>query len=256
MLCRSTDLRQRSRPTSRLVPAIVRNAVNAHSADTPAVPGDSDLGKRVVVVPYGGDKTRLADRLQLVAGVWGIALLIVAVRLRVGPLALVALGPIAFLLLPSSILRRLPGGSALVPASPYRVEFDRHGLTFGDPAEPPRQVRWEDIERMDTDRWCWGRLIARDGSLIGRVQPAYVRLQGPWFRAPSLAVYAVRMRPDLFVPSPSANRFTQPYGFERPSLGYRPPDLVAIERRQTVLLVLFVGSLVGLLAGMMVLFAN
>jgi hypothetical protein len=64
------------------------------------------------------------------------------------------------------------------------------------------------------------------------------------------------MRPDLFVPSPSDNRFTQPYGFERPSPGYRPPDLAAIERRQTVLLVLFLGFLIALLAGMVVLFGN
>jgi hypothetical protein len=64
------------------------------------------------------------------------------------------------------------------------------------------------------------------------------------------------MRPDLFVPSLSDNRFTQPYGFERPSPGHRPPDLAAIERRQTVLLVLFLGSLIALIAGMVVLVGN
>ena len=144
----------------------------------------------------------------------------------------------------------------LVPASPYRVEFDRDGLTFGEPDEPSRHIPWDTIARMDTDRWCWGRLIARDGGVIAQVQPAYVRLQGGLFRAPSLAVYTVRMRPDLFVLSPPVDQFTQPYGFQRPSHGYQPPDLVAIERRQTALLVLFLVSLVAVLLGMVVLLAK
>jgi len=235
---------------------MVQRALNAHVSDTSAMAGDSDRGKRVVVVPFDGDRTKLANRLLTVALFGGVAVLVVAVRLRVGLLGLVGAGSVALSVLPSSILRRLPRGGSLVSASPYRVEFDRDGLTFGGPNQTSLHVPWDKVERMDTDRWCRGRLLARDGSLIASVQPAYVRLQGPWFGAPSLAVHAVRTRPDLFVPSPSANRFTQPYGFERPSPGYRPPDVAAIERRQRVLLVLFLGSLVALLVGAVVLSAR
>jgi len=206
--------------------------------------GSPDADERVVVVPFGGDKTRRADRLQLVALTWAIAVLIGAAAIHPGApafvaLALVAFLPTALLQLPTPILRRIPGSGALIPESPYRVEFDRHGLTFGAPEISPHQVPWDAIERMDVDQWCWGRLIARDGTLIAAVQPALVRLPVPKFRSPSLAVYAVRTRPDLFVPSQTTNRFTQPYGFERPSPGHEAPDLAAIERRQTALEVAF-----------------
>ena len=220
------------------------------------MPGDPAPHEPIVVVPYGGHETTLARRVESLAWVWAIAAIILAVALRAGPLILVALAPIVYLRIPPSILRRLPGGHRLVAASPYRVELDRDGLTFGDPTGSPHRVPWDEVERMEADGWGWGRLIARDGSMIAQVNPAYVRLQGSWLRSPSLAVFAVRMRPDLFVPSTSVNRFTQPYGFQRPTPGHRPPDLAAIDRRQVILQVLFVGALLAIVVGVFVLFPN
>jgi hypothetical protein len=212
----------------------------------------------MVIVPYGGYETPVARRLEVIAWFWAVAFVVASVTLRLG-LGLfafvVALGPVLCLKLPPSVLRRLPGGRLIVAAQPYAVELDRRALAFPHPDEPVRRILWDDIERMEAARWGGGRLIGRDGEPICWVQPAYVRLQrgGLGFRSRSLAVEVVRMRPDLFVLSPPENRFTQPYGFQRPTPGYNPPDLTAIDRRQVLLHVLLFVALGATIVGVVVL---
>ena len=107
------------------------------------------------------------------------------------------------------------------------------------------RVAWEHIAALEVDRWNRGTVIGVNGETIGMLDPAFVRPQKGLFRAPSLAVHVVRVRPDLFVLSQPSNRFSQPYGFRRPSPDYVPPDLAAIQRRQDLIFVILVLALVA-----------
>ena len=207
---------------------------------------------RVVIVPFGAERTRLYDRLWVLAIGWAVA---VPLALRAaaidmtGPLLAAYLGPLVVLVIvlviPSAIIRRLPGGRALVLSSPPRMELDRDGISLWAPEGLVGEVGWEHIGALEVDRWSRGTVVAVDGETIGMLDPAFVRPQRGLFRAPSLAVHVVHVRPDLFVLSPPPNRFTQPYGFRRPTPGYVPPDLAVIQRRQNAVFVLVVVAIVA-----------
>jgi hypothetical protein len=205
----------------------------------------------VVIVPFGAERSRLYDRLWGLAIGWAVA---VPLALRAadismsGPLLAAYFLPLILLVIvlviPAAIVRRLPGGRALVVASPPRIELDAEGISLWAPEGLVGRVSWDHIEALEVDRWNRGTVIGVDGETIGMLDPAFVRPQKGLFRAPSLAVHVVRVRPDLFVLSKSSNRFSQPYGFQRLSPDYTPPDLAAIQRRQDLIFVILVLALV------------
>lgn len=206
----------------------------------------------MVIVPFGAERSRLYDRLWGVAIGWAVA---VPLALRAadismtGPLLTAYFLPLILLvivlIIPSRIVRRLPGGRALVLASPPRIELDPEGMSLWAPEGLVGRVSWDHIGALEVDRWNRGTVIGVDGETIGMLDPAFTRPQRGLFRAPSLAVHVVRVRPDLFVLSRPSNRFRQPYGFLRPMSGYTPPDLAAIQRRQDRIFVIFVLAIIG-----------
>ena len=202
---------------------------------------------RLIIVPFGAERSRLYDRLWgLVIG-WAVA---VPLALRAadismtGPLLTAYFLPLILLVIvlviPSRIVRRLPGGRALLVASPPRIELDAEGMSLWAPEGLVGRVSWDHIGALEVDRWNRGTVIGLDGGTIGMLDPAFVRPQRGLFRAPSLAVHVVRVRPDLFVLSRPSNRFSQPYGFRRRSPDYAPPDLAAIQRRQDLILIILI----------------
>jgi hypothetical protein len=201
----------------------------------------------VVVVPFGAERTRLYDRLWVLAIGWAV---VVPLALRAGDISMTGSLFIAYflplillvivLLIPSTIVRRLPGGRALVLANPPRIELDPEGMSLWAPEGLVGRVSWEHIGALEVDRWNRGTVVATDGETIGMLDPAFTRPQRGLFRAPSLAMHVVRVRPDLFVLSRPPNRFSQPYGFRRPTPDYVPPDVAAIQRRQNLIFVLVV----------------
>ena len=206
----------------------------------------------MVIVPFGAERSGLYDRLWVVAIGWAVA---VPLALRAadismsGPLLVAYFLPlillVVLLVIPSAIVRRLPGGGALVLASPPRIELDPNGISLWAPEGLVGEVSWDHIGALEVDRWSRGTVIATDGETIGMLDPAFVRPQRGLFRAPSLAVHVVRIRPDLFVLSQPSSRFSQPYGFQRPTPDYIPPDLVAIQRRQDLVFVILVLAMVA-----------
>jgi len=210
---------------------------------------------RVVIVPFGAERSRLYDRLWGLAIGWAVA---VPLALRAadismtGPLLTAYFLPLILLVIvlviPGRIVRRLPGGRALVLASPPRIELDPEGMSLWAPEGLVGRVSWDHIGALEVDRWNRGTVIGVEGETIGMLDPAFTRPQRGLFRAPSLAVHVVRVRPDLFVLSRPSNRFSQPYGFLRPMSDYTPPDLAAIQRRQDRIFVIFVLAIIGAVA--------
>jgi hypothetical protein len=207
---------------------------------------------RLVIVPFGAERSRLYDRLWGLAIGWAVAvplLLRVADIPMTGPLLALYLLPLFFLIvvlvIPSRLVRQLPGGRALVLASPPRIELDPDGMSLWAPEGLVGRVSWEHIDALEVDRWNRGTVVAVDGETIGMLDPVFVRPQRGLFHAPSLAVHVVRLRPDRYVLSTPSNHFTQPYGFRRPSPDYDPPDLAAIQRRQDLLLLTLILAIVG-----------
>lgn len=207
---------------------------------------------RLVIVPFGAERSRLYNRLWGLAIGWAVA---VPLAQRVGDIS--PTGPllaayflplillVTVLVIPSAIVRRLPGGRALVIASPPRIELDPDGMSLWGPEGLVGRVSWDHIDALEVDRWGRGTVIGADGGTIGMLDPGFIRPQRGLLRAPSLAVHVVRVRPDLFVLSKPSNRFSQPYGFRRPAPGYAPPDLAAIQRRQDLIVAILVLAMVA-----------
>ena len=196
--------------------------------------------RRIAIVPAGGERSILNRRLQLLAVIWVVIAILALTAIRPATILALTAGLlfVCLLQLPTWVLRRLPGGRALIEESPIRIELDEAGMAFAGRKGIVRRVTWEEISALEVDRWCRGTLVGSGGDRVCFVEPKFVRPRVGWFRAPSLAVQIVRVRPDRYVLSSPINRFTQPDGFRLRSEGYAPPDLAAIERRQAVLQVL------------------
>lgn len=208
--------------------------------------------QRTEIVPPGAWHTDAFRRLRTVLWGWLVVAGLGSIVLHALPLLATALLPLAVLVLPRSLLRLLPRRIALVDADPPRLELDPAGMTLAWPRGTVSRWDWDEVEALEVDRWCRGTLLGRDGRRLGQIHPAFVRPRTNWFLLPSLAVRAVELRPDLFAPLPSSNRFTQPYGFRRTMPGHHLPDMRAVRRRLLALQVLVIAVLLAAAAAAVV----
>lgn len=211
------------------------------------------LPAKVVIVPFRGERTRLYGRVTNIA--FGLAVILMIAGAANRNLFVVWLGIAALVpvVLPTAVVRRLPGGQKLISVRPPRIELDHDGMTAFDWEGRIGRVAWDEIAGMEVDRWTWGgTLVGLDGAKRGYVDPSFIRPQMGLVRSPSLAVQVVDVRPDLFALSTPVIPLAQPWGFHRPAPGYEQPNLAAIRRRQDTVQIAFVLILVTALTALMI----
>jgi hypothetical protein len=195
-------------------------------------------------------------RLTGVATVFAVDLLlyvIVVVGRPVLPpslvVALFAL-PALPLVAPAALVRRFPGAGVFVTRARARIDADGDSLIVVAADGGEQAFRWTEITGLTVDRRCRGRLLGRDSRVLATLPPALVRPQRGAWRAPSLAILVVKLRPDRFVAGPSRTRFTQPYTFHLRQPGDDEPDVRGIERRQDALQAAVMAAMIVVVAAL------